>query len=560
MALPINIDELINGRIVEWDRIEFKKGWNPKAIIHTMCAFANDINDWGGGYIIIGLEEDKGRPIYPPIGIEPNSLDAIQGELLKLSHQIEPNYFPISQPLVFQDKHIFIIWIPAGDTRPYSAPISPGEKSERAYYVRRGSRTVAARNETLRQLIELTARTPFDDRVNQKAEIDDLSLSLIQAYLKEVKSNLFTESQRIPFKDLCKQMSIVRGAEENLVPVNAGLLFFNDKPHQFLNRTRIEVVIHDDDSGKNFIEKEFEGPLNQQLKNTLDYISTRVIVEKVVKVSGKAEARRFYNYPYEAVEEVITNAVFHKGYDQGEPIEIQVFPDRIEVLSFPGPMPPVDQVMLKQRRVASRKYRNRRIGDFLKELHLTEGRGSGFPLIYRALEENGSPYPEFVTDDDKTYFLAILKSQPEFKQNVNSQIENVEAINFVKHQQINELKDIVALIEQYINTANDRANDRANVRDNVRDNVRANEIVSNLVLDNQRDKVKKVLRGCFIPLLRENVLKLINLKNHSGNFNRYIKPLIENCWLEMTDPKSPTNPNQKYRTTERGKVLLEIIA
>jgi len=108
MALPINIDELINGRIVEWDRIEFKKGWNPKAIIHTMSAFANDINDWGGGYIIIGLEEEKGRPIYPRIGIDPNSLDAIQGELLKLSYQIEPNYFPISQPLVFQGKHIFI--------------------------------------------------------------------------------------------------------------------------------------------------------------------------------------------------------------------------------------------------------------------------------------------------------------------------------------------------------------------------------------------------------------------------------------------------------------------
>src|SRR6056297_2392227 len=28
-----------------------KKGWNPKAILHTLCAFANDIQDIGGGYI-----------------------------------------------------------------------------------------------------------------------------------------------------------------------------------------------------------------------------------------------------------------------------------------------------------------------------------------------------------------------------------------------------------------------------------------------------------------------------------------------------------------------------
>lgn len=46
MALPINIEELINGKTVEWDRIEFKKGWNPEEIVHSICAFANDINNW----------------------------------------------------------------------------------------------------------------------------------------------------------------------------------------------------------------------------------------------------------------------------------------------------------------------------------------------------------------------------------------------------------------------------------------------------------------------------------------------------------------------------------
>jgi ATP-dependent DNA helicase RecG len=44
MALPINIDDLINCRTVESERIEFKAGWNPLEIVHTLCAFANDIN------------------------------------------------------------------------------------------------------------------------------------------------------------------------------------------------------------------------------------------------------------------------------------------------------------------------------------------------------------------------------------------------------------------------------------------------------------------------------------------------------------------------------------
>src|SRR5690606_9644106 len=104
----------------------------------------------------------------------------------------------------------------------------------------------------------------------------------------------------------------------------------------------------------------------------------------------------------------LSNAVYHKSYELGSPIEIQVWPDKIEILSYPGPVPPVNAKILKsQKRVVAREYRNRRIGDFLKELHLTEGRGTGFPTIYRAMERNGSPKPVFETDDS-TYVLVTL--------------------------------------------------------------------------------------------------------------------------------------------------------
>lgn len=52
MAIPVNIDDLINSKIVESTRIEFKSDFNPNAVIHTICAFANDIDNLGGGYII----------------------------------------------------------------------------------------------------------------------------------------------------------------------------------------------------------------------------------------------------------------------------------------------------------------------------------------------------------------------------------------------------------------------------------------------------------------------------------------------------------------------------
>lgn len=56
MAMPINIKNLINFRVMEFNRVEFKSDWNPIPIIHSICAFANDIDNVGGGYIVVGVE------------------------------------------------------------------------------------------------------------------------------------------------------------------------------------------------------------------------------------------------------------------------------------------------------------------------------------------------------------------------------------------------------------------------------------------------------------------------------------------------------------------------
>lgn len=170
MALPINIENLIHGNTVEWERVEFKAGWNPEDIIHTVCAFANDLHNWGGGYIIVGINEKNGRPILPPIGLDENSLDKIQKEVINLSYQVQPSYFPIMQPYVLKGKHILVLWCPAGDNRMYTAPLTLGGKAQRQPYVRVGSESIIAKGENLRQLMELTARISFDDRITIKLQ------------------------------------------------------------------------------------------------------------------------------------------------------------------------------------------------------------------------------------------------------------------------------------------------------------------------------------------------------------------------------------------------------
>jgi ATP-dependent DNA helicase RecG len=327
---------------------------------------------------------------------------------VNLSHKLRPHYHPIVAPVIFQEKMILLIWCPGGQTRPYQAPETLGKNAPYCYFVRRNSTTLKAQTKDTQRLYELANQVPFDDRICHHASLKDLDLGIIKDFLREVKSDLFTEADRMPFDQLCRQMQIAQGPEEYLKPLNIALMMFSTNPEKFIPYARIEIVDFHDEVGDSFSEKIFKGPIHIQLKEALRYIESMFIKEEVRKRPDRAEADRFYNYPYVAIEEALANAVYHKDYAQREPIEIRITPDRIEILSFPGPLPPLKIEDINKGPATIRTYRNRRIGDFLKELHLTEGRCTGVPKIHKAMLKNGSPPAIFETDADALYFLTIL--------------------------------------------------------------------------------------------------------------------------------------------------------
>ena len=79
--IPLKIETLLKGRVVEHDRVEYKIGWNPNDIIHSICAFANDYDNTNGGYIVIGVKEENGMPVFPLEGVPKEDLDSIQQEI-----------------------------------------------------------------------------------------------------------------------------------------------------------------------------------------------------------------------------------------------------------------------------------------------------------------------------------------------------------------------------------------------------------------------------------------------------------------------------------------------
>lgn len=166
----------------------------------------------------------------------------------------------------------------------------------------------------------------------------------------------------------------------------------------------------------NLIEVEpIKGSVPTMIKETLSYLRTNVIKKQIVKPKDRAESYIFYNYPYQALEEAVVNSLYHRDWTIQEPVEITIEPERISILSFSGPNHtiPMEAVRIGQS-FRSRRYRNRRLGEFLKELDLTEGRATGIPTIQKELRDNGSPQATIETDEERTYFLIDIPCHPDF--------------------------------------------------------------------------------------------------------------------------------------------------
>jgi len=416
MALPINIGDLIKGRAVESERIEYKKGWNPGPIYRSICAFANDFDDIGGEYIIVGIEEENGRPILPPLGLSEDEIDGIQREMVTLNNLINPVHHPKISVEEVQGKKILVIWAFAGDNRPYEVPDEIKAKDKKYnYYIRYGSSSVKVSKSQKEELIALSGKTPFDDRPNTQVSFDEISLTLLRDYLRKVESKLLDAMDGLSKEQLLSHMQLLYGPSERRHPRNVALMMFTDNPEKYFPYSRVEIVHFPNGEADEFIEiPNITGSVDQMINRTLEYLRINVLRQKTTKVEGQAEAVKVWNYPYQALEEIIANALYHRDYQTREPVEIRIYPDQLMVINYGGPDRSIRLSEFKKGAVFPRRYRNRRLGDFLKELDLTEGKATGIPTIIKALEENGSPKAVFDTDEERSFFHVTIPIHPEF--------------------------------------------------------------------------------------------------------------------------------------------------
>lgn len=177
-------------------------------------------------------------------------------------------------------------------------------------------------------------------------------------------------------------------------PRVAAALLFADIPSAFVPKkcaikiTRYETA--EDDPEREHLADQFtiEGPAYRAISDTIDRIQQ---VMSSVKV-WTSEGLKTIEYPPEAIWETVVNAIIHRDYSISDDIQVQIFDNRIEILS-PGKLPgyvTVDNIL------DSRYSRNPKLVRTLARYRNAPNKdlGEGLNTTYQKMKEWGLKSPE----------------------------------------------------------------------------------------------------------------------------------------------------------------------
>ena len=275
------------------------------------------------------------------------------------------------------------------------------------------------------------------------------------------------------------------------------------------------------------------------------------------------------------------NAFYHRNYQEREPVEITIEPDRVEILSHAGPDRSIsDEAIRKARRLKTRKYRNRRLGDFLKELNLSEGRATGIPTIQKHLRLNGSSEATIETDENRTFFQLTIPCHAQFEGNItavtrngsqNHRLEQILGQSFVQVQEfvyqsiISKKKELEQILEQMFVQVWDKSKFIPNVPKLSQSTIDLLCILKDEPLAPKGSSFN-IHRSSIVDLLcilKDEPLgaKALNSTIDYGETyelkRKILLPLISLGYIERTLPDKPTSAKQKYQLTDKGRKLFE---
>ena len=288
----------------ENQNIEWKESWRDE-YLKWICGFANA----KGGKIIIG-KNDKGEVV----GI-PNAKRLMDD----LPNKIVTNLGIICDVDLKDEDGKDYIEI---DVKPYDVLISYQGK----YHYRSGSTKQELKGNALNEFLLKKAGKTWDDVIEPRAKLENIDIAAIEAFKKGA-----TSSKRLPFiaaeKNIERILDNLLLLEDGKLKRSAILLFGKNPCRFFINAfVKIGRFGKTDDDLK--FQEIVESNAYQLADKTLEVLDRKFFVSPITydglqRVEG-------WEYPYEAIREVILNAVVHRDY-MGAPIQISVYDDKLIV-------------------------------------------------------------------------------------------------------------------------------------------------------------------------------------------------------------------------------------
>lgn len=339
--------------------VEFKTSFNQEAI-EAICAFANK----RGGIVFVGLKNSE-----KILGVQ-LAQESLQTWLNEIKSKTEPALIPEVKVLEYKGKTLVAFIVRENAIKPVSV--------QGRYFVRHeNSNHVMSLTEISDSVLQ-TQNSSWDYVLDESGSLEDISLEKVSESIARINAR----GRKIPTDpmDFLRKNRLMRDGKLTFA---AQMLFAKDwHVNTAVQMGRFIDHIHIKD------RDEAHGDLVTQVDQLFGFVKKHI--NCAVVISGKPENDLVWDYPLEAIREIILNMVVHRDYRSASESCIKIFDDRIEFFN-PGSL--LDDMTVED--LLNNSYlstlRNKAIANHFHELGEIEKYGSGVTRVLQMFREAGNP-------------------------------------------------------------------------------------------------------------------------------------------------------------------------
>lgn len=389
-------------------------------VVATLAAFANDLQNLGGGYVVCGAREEKDEHGFPRLvraGLAASRLREVENAVLAhCRDRVSPPLAPLVEELPAEDaaRRVLVFIQPSTGTAHSFRRGNEGAK----HFVRVSRSTLEARNGLLKDLlVRKGALEPWDRRPCSAATVNDIDLLALRDALQRM--GVFTLErgvdpylvEGVQLSPFVPSLCVAEPLSGVLRPRNYAVLLFGREPQRFIPGAFAIYSAYPGLDRADPVARRFEipGTLLDQARRLQEQLDVEVVTlfDKTDLRSPNAE-----KYPRRALQEAMINALAHRDYELVDPGRFTSYADRIEFIS-PGPLPVGVALQNLRMGTVTPRWRNQALAWFLSRLQLAQAEGQGIQTIRRAMQATGCPPPIF--DATEVSVTCILKAHPRFE-------------------------------------------------------------------------------------------------------------------------------------------------